>query len=33
MDPSTKIIYHNDYNPIPTDIKGFSDKLVDLPLR
>lgn len=27
MDPQTKIIYHQTFNPIP-DIKGFAEKLV-----
>ena len=31
MDPQTKIIYHSDFNPIPADVKGFADKLVDVP--
>jgi hypothetical protein len=30
IDPLTKIIYHPNYNPIP-DIKGFADKLIELP--
>lgn len=30
IDPQTKIIYHPTFNP-PPDIKGFSDKLAELP--
>ena len=30
IDPQTKIIYHPEFNPIP-DIKGFSDKLIEIP--
>lgn len=32
IDPSTKMIYHPDYNPFPTDVKGFAEKLIDLPV-
>ncbi len=30
MDQQTKIIYHQIFNPAP-DIKGFAEKLVELP--
>ena len=32
IDPSTKLVYHPEFNPIPTDIKGFADKLIDVPV-
>ena len=30
IDPQTKIIYHPTFNPVP-DVKGFAEKLVELP--
>lgn len=30
MDPQTRLIYHQTFNP-PPDVKGFAEKLVELP--
>lgn len=30
MDPQTQIIYHQIFNPPPTDVKGLTDRLVDI---
>jgi len=27
IDPVTKTIYHDEYNPIPTDVKGLNERL------
>ena len=31
IDPQTKMIYHQEFNPPPGDVKGFADKLIDIP--
>ena len=30
IDPVTKTIYHDEYNPIPTDVKGLNERLQDV---
>lgn len=27
IDPVSKIIYHDEYNPVPTDVKGLNERL------